>query len=275
MGKFKEVGVSNSAKLRFIALGVGILVASADFQASATETSPLDPDIPLARRPRDEFSNDGYRYDFSERHLTFGVDLGGALNRGSTLNAFPFGGLLTPYFRGAFGDGNALEVDLTFGMTPARGANAEWLFYRTPIEEGATVSGYVGFLAPTICFRYEIGLTASIAHRATVLSWAGIGMGPAFIKGDASLTNNGTQPDNDVNTFEVFYDVVPTFGFRVRVTEFAFLQFGARLHLLWVIGAKVNDASEMTFGMPEVIPEFWIGNSRVYDLFLGFGYDFG
>ncbi len=105
--------------------------------------------------------------------------------------------------------------------------------------------------------------------------WVGVGTGPAFTKGEVSLTNNGSQPDKTVTNFEVFYDLVPTMGFKFRVTEFAFIQLGMRYHFLWVIGSKVNGASTMTYGRPDVVPEFWIGNSRMAEVSIGFGYDFG
>ncbi len=243
--------------------------------AVAETSSPLDPDIPMARRTEVEFANTHYRYDFGERHLTFGLEGSAGFPAGNTLNAFPMGGTVTPYFRGAFGDGNALEFDLTVGGFPPSGQNAEWLFFRTPIEEGATASGLLAFVAPIVVFRYDMGLTASIAHRARVFLWMGVGMGPAFTKGKVSLTNNGSQPDKTVTNFEVFYDLVPTMGFKFHFTEFAFVQLGLRYHLLWVIGSKVNGADEMTYGRPDVVPEFWIGNSRMVDLSFGLGYDFG
>ncbi len=263
------------ANLGCLVVGAGLLLVSIGVHAYAGEADPLKPDFSLNHRGRDEFGNTNYRYDFSERHLTFGMDLGAALPQGNTLNAFPLGGLVTPYFRGAFGDGNAVEFALTFGALLPSGTEADWLFFRTPIEEGGTVSGHLGFLAPVVTFRYEIGLTASISHRARVLTWGGIGFGPAFTSGEVTMTGNGTQPDKTVTNYEVFFDVVPTWGFKLRLTEFAFLQLGARFHLLWVIGAKVTGEDQMTYGSPEVIQEFWIGNSKIIDAFLGFGYDFG
>ncbi|MFM7203249.1 MAG: hypothetical protein ACKO6N_20880 [Myxococcota bacterium] len=218
-----------------------------------------------------------YRYDFSERHLSFGLNMAGGLANGPTLNAFPYGGVVTPYFRGAFGDGNALQLDLNLGINPISGASAQWLYFRTPIMAGSLVSGYVALIAPTLSFRYDIDLGASISKRSPVALFVSFGLGPAFTYGSSALTSNGSvngTGETYLTNIQLFADVLPAAGLKLRLGEFAALEVGSKLHLVWPIMANVNNTGWVS-GRPFSVPEFWIEASRWTEFYLGFSYDFG
>lgn len=256
--------------------------ARCDLEAAPTRGGGLEREdpLPLARKPKkkkveDYIPEQNYRYDFDERHLTWGVDLGGAFANGITLNAFSLGGSVTPYFKGGFGDGNALEFDVTVGWSPLNAGNADWLYFRTPILSGSSAFGNLFFVAPSIAFKYELELTPSISQRGTFLTWGGVGLGTVLTFGSAALTDNGSIPDPAVTNQQIFFDIVPTIGFKARLSEFSYFELGTRAHLMIELASKLKDDTSFVTGTPQVIQEFWIGNSAYIDVFVGFSHDFG
>lgn len=249
----------------------------------AAEADDAESELPYLKKKKKKIKfEDDYRYDWAERHLTLGMNFGGALAAGNTLNAFPYGGTVTPYFKGAFGDGNALQLDITVGALPILdGSKITWLFFRTPILPGSATEGFLGFIAPNVQFRYELDLGSSISKRSPFLFWGGIGLGSMITYGEAKLTSNGTEGlrNRDLQATEIFFDFVPTGGMKLRLGEFGYMELGVRQHLLVPFMSKIKDVGAGTDTgwqkfMPSVIPEFWIGTGRVIDVFLGFSYDF-
>lgn len=227
--------------------------------------------------PMFEDENQDYRYDFGERHLTFGLNLQGNLTSGVTLNGMPYGGGVSPYFRISFGDGNALQLDLNAAINPLSAANAQWVFFRTPILAGSLASGYMAMIAPTISFRYDIELGASISKRSPVVYFVSFGLAPMITYGQADLIQNGSvngTGETHLTNMEVMADIVPTTGLKLRLGEFGGLELGAKMHFLWPIAANINNGGWF-FSRPFTVPELWIENSRVTEFYLGFSYDFG
>jgi hypothetical protein len=220
--------------------------------------------------------NTNYRYNWEDRYLSFGLDMGGAIAGGNTLNAFPYGGTVTPYFHAGFGDGNAVQVECTVGYLPLNPTEYGWLWYRTPALPGSNASGYLAFAAPNVQFRYELELGASTSKRAPVLFWGGFGLGALITYGEADLTENGTAgaKNSSLTNTEVFFDFVPTIGLQFRILEFSSLDLGYRQHLFLPIASMLTGEEEWTRGRPTIIPEFWIANARIADISIGFTHFF-
>ncbi len=239
--------------------------------------------IPLERRKKKKkkkkkykLESRQYRYDWADRHLGFGLNLGGSWARGNTLNAFPFGGSVTPYFRGAFGDGNSLELNVTVGLLARSGNNAEWLFFRSPLLSGSAVGGQIFFIAPNLQFRYEVELGASIKGRTRYFFWGGMGVGTFITNGEATLyypEGSGLE-DHTVTNQEVFLDFVPTVGVKFRFLDFTYLEVGTRVHTLLPLASKLTDEEEWTKGKPPLIQEFYIGTANGIEGFMGISYEF-
>ena len=255
--------------LATLSFPAGDLLASQALEGNAGNTLPL-------QKKGDDFQlEDGdYRYDFGDRHLTWGFDLAGDLSSGITLKAFPYGGGVTPYFKVNFGDGNAVQIDLSAIANPISGPNYPWLFFRTPVFPGSSVSGYTLLLAPVFTFKYEVDMGSSVSKRSPVQFWGGLGIGPLLTIGSADITDNGDS-DTHLSNTEVFFQFVPTVGFKFRLSEFAFINLGFKYHLMLDIASRVNDEEVWSTGTPRVIQEFWLGNSAYFETTLGFSYDFG
>lgn len=269
------------------ALSGMVWLACASFAPGIATAAELSLDPRAATSPTleplkggdDDFSDDqeNYRYDFSERHLSFGMDMGGNFARGTTLRAFPLGGMVSPYFRGAFGDGNALQFDLATNVNNLSAADSDWLFFRTPVLAGSLAWGYILMVSPTISFRYEVDMGSSISKRSRIVSFASFGLAPTFTYGEAHLSeNNGSAAgsNTDVYNMEFLVDVVPTAGLKFRLGEFGALQVGGKMHFYWPIASSINKGPWVV-GRPETVPEFWIESSRTLEAFVGFSYDFG
>jgi hypothetical protein len=241
----------------------------------------VEPALPLnktkkrKKKEKDFLPEQNYRYDFDERHLSWGIDVGGGFANGITANAFPLGGTVTPYFKGGFGDGNALQLDVMVGFNPLNATKAEWLYFRTPILSGSSAYGQVAFVAPTLTFKYELDLTPSISQRGVFSTWGGIGLGAVMSFGYASLLDNGSIPDPQLTNKQVFFDIVPTIGVRARITEFSYFELGTRFHIMLEIASQLKGDTGWVTGTPQSIQEFWMGNSRYADVFVGFCHDFG
>lgn len=267
-------------------------LAQASAFAVETEDDARDQEVlPLAKKKKKkkkkskQFETD-YRYDWDQRHFSFGLNLGGGLGAGNTLNAFRYGGVITPYLKAAFGDGNSIQFDVTVGYQSHCQLSADvckeeaaWLYFRTPIMPDSASGGYLVMVAPNLQFRYEVEMGSSISKRSPVLVWGGMGFGSVITNGFAELIDNGTDADpelrnTELTNLEIFFDILPTAGLRFRLGEFAYFETGFRLHLMLPIASMVTDQDQLTVGKPTVLPEFYIGKARWLDYSIGFAYDF-
>lgn len=223
------------------------------------------PGITLAQDD-DGFGEEEYRYNFSERKVEAGLDVGSAVLLGTSTKSFLSGATVTPYMDFSFGDGNSLDFQVTLGYHPFDEDNAQYYFFRSPVVDGTTAEGELVYAIPQLTFRYESDLTSSLASRGRVFYWAGIGAGPAFVSSAAKLENAGTLGTVEyehADTTETFLTIVPAAGLRFRLGEFFFLNLGARLD--WLV----------QFGQPEVAQEGDLPGFKIVEGTVGISYEIG
>lgn len=248
----------------------------------ASSVSQDDPALmPLRSKDDDEVFGDDteYRYDFEDRHLTLGITGSGGITRGVVINAFPYEGMVSPYFRFGFGDGNTLQLDLTAMVSQFYPNQYPWFFFRTPIL-GGDVVGSLYMVIPTISFRYEMDMSATISKKSPFMAVGGLGVGGAYAWGYVNLTGNGSSGAESSQTLinQIMIDAVPMIGVKYRLGEFAALEVGGKAHLLFPL--LFNNTSGVgtagwSFGRPYAVPEGWLDASRFFDGYLSFSYDFG
>lgn len=238
------------------------LLTSAVLSLSPALAFAYDPLQPTGRSG----GNPQYRTDYGERKLEAGVDTGFNAPLGAAVRSFDPFVTVTPYMDVSFGDGNSLDFQVTLGMNPMDPEHPEYYFFRSPVVDGTTAQGELRYAIPHLTFRYETDLTPKLGRRGRVFFWAGFGAGVGLVSSEASISGAGTAPATATTheeTLETFLALVPSGGFRFRISEFFFINTSIRYNLL------------MQFGTPETLQEGDLDGFQTFDTSLGISYEFG
>lgn len=252
--------------LRTVAVSVATLLMLSSSIALASDAL-----TPIGRKKSDDNFGMDYRTDFSDRKLEAGIDGGGVMLYGATTKAFTPGVAVTPYLDVSFGDGNSVVFQVPMGGHYINSDNAGYYFFRSPITDAASAEGQMGYVNPTIAFRYEFDLSPNLNKRGRVFLWTGMGMGVGIVASEAELTyaddtgNNLPEPAKTTyeDTRKNFFTLSPAGGARFRLTEFFFVNLTVRYTLF------------MNFNTDDVPNEGDIAGMQALEGGLGLSYEFG